>query len=1343
MVTVIGTDTNNCVDTAQTFITVNALPILSINGPAAICDGDSAQLIASGASTYQWLPAGFGNAITVFPNTNTTYTVIGTDANGCTDSVSQSLTVNPLPILNITPSSNSICAGGSVNLIAAANMPLSGFNWNTGATGNSIWVNPQTTSTYTVSGSNAYGCIDSANVSITAFALPSVQITPANSPICIGDTALLMASGAANYSWTPSSVLSATSGSTVNAFPTSSTMVTVIGTDTNNCVDTAQTFITVNALPILSINAPAAICDGDSAQLIASGASTYQWLPAGFGNAITVFPNTNTTYTVIGTDANGCTDSISQSLVVNPLPILSITPSSNTSCAGSSVNLAASSNMAINGFTWSTGASGNSIWVNPLTTTSYSVSGTNSYGCTDSGMVAITVFALPQVQLTSSNSSICIGDTTSLIASGAANYSWTPASFLSSATGSSVGAFPNTSMSFTVIGTDTNNCVDTATSFITVNSLPTLSINAPAAICNGGSAQLIASGANTYQWLPAGSGTTLMVSPNTTTNYTLIGTDTNGCVDSISQNLVVNPLPQIYINASKTSSCAGDSIQLFASANMNINSYNWSNGITGNSQWVNPMGTSSYSVIGLNSFGCADTALISISVNQYPIISLNTVDTNICLGDSVMLTTTNAVAGLSYQWSTGSTNTNINVSPATSSNYTVTAVDSIGCSDTSLVHVEVNALPIVNALANSTHQCANDTATIYVNTQSSASTYSWNNGLTASQFTTVLTSDTTFIVSVTDSLGCQNQDSVTVLVNPIPQLTLSPTSAKICFGDTIGLTVSSSVNPVNFLWYNNSTSSTIIVSPAATSLYSVTATDSLGCSATITDTIVVNNLPLIFVNPPKPEICQGNSISLTASSSVAGVTYVWNNGYAGSTLNVTPNNSAQYQVVGTDTNGCKSLVTAEVKVNPNPNVVINPNNIGICKGDSVLLNANTNSLGSLSYLWNTGDTTSQFYITPLANSSYNVAVTDSNGCTSTDTMNVMVTTVPSCNILAQSPICSADSSIITVAGSLATGAIVNWNFDGGTVVSGAGMGPLAVKWNSGGTYKVVLDISYKGCTSDPDTQLVEVLQTPTVDFSSMSTEACGSADIQFVNNTPGMQEYHWNFGDIHSNSDTSSVEHPQYHYSYPGTYFVALNVLSQDGCPAQLIKPGLINIHPNPIADFSMNKTKVSYASPMVNFYDRSIDAVSWEWNFDDPMSGQYNFSSDQDTYHEFQDTGIYDVMLIVTSDHNCKDTTMKRLINEDGPTLFIPNAFTPNGDGTNDTFFPKGTGYDWSTYEMYIYDRWGEMVFHTRNINDGWNGRKYNSQGTEIDDVYSYIITIKAPSGKGERFVGKVVLFH
>ncbi len=394
-------------------------------------------------------------------------------------------------------------------------------------------------------------------------------------------------------------------------------------------------------------------------------------------------------------------------------------------------------------------------------------------------------------------------------------------------------------------------------------------------------------------------------------------------------------------------------------------------------------------------------------------------------------------------------------------------------------------------------------------------------------------------------------------------------------------------------------------------------------------------------------------------------------------------------------------------------------------------------------MWNTGDTIASFYITPVASSIYSVQVTDSNGCNASDNMTVNVTTIPACNILAQSPICSADSSIISIAGSYASGSTVNWNFDGGQIVAGSGAGPLGVKWNSAGSYMVTLSISHNNCKSEPDTQIVEVFQTPIVDFSAMTTEACGSGSIQFVNNTPGMKDYFWRFNDYNSNLDTSSKEHPLYYYSQAGSYYVSLEVISQDGCPAHLIKPNMVHIYPIPVADFSMSKDQVDYNDPLINFYDQSKDAVTWDWNFDDIKSGIYNTSIDQDPYHVFQDTGVYYVKLIVNSDHNCKDTVVKKIINEDGPTLYIPNAFTPNGDGVNDTFFPKGRGYDWDTYELYIYDRWGELAFQTKDINDSWDGSKRNAGGAQKDDVYSYIIFIDTPQGVKKKFVGKVVLFH
>jgi gliding motility-associated-like protein len=1346
---VIGTDANQCKDSAQINLTVNNLPVVLATNDTGICYNSSVLLNVSGASSYSWTPAAglnstTGTAVLANPSGSATYIVTGTDTNGCKNRDTVNVTVFPQVLVSANAAPDSICQGDSTLLTASGAATYSWFP-GTGLSATNtaqVHASPASNTTYQLIGADIHGCTDTTLVHISVLPLPNLSVITIPD-ICFGDTATLSASGAPNITWYDMSTGNALSGNPAQVSPASTHSYQAVGIDAYGCRDTLTASVTVNPLPNVSIIGPTAVCAGQAAILNASGALTYQWNTGATGNNISILPATNATYSVIGQDANGCMDSASFSILVNPLPVLNINTSSSTICSGSTATLNASSNIPVSAYNWSTGATSNSISVNPVATTTYTVSGTTAQGCSDSSSISISVNPLPNISLNILNPVICSGDTANLVAIGAQTYNWSPATSLTTANGSAVGAFPASNTTYTIVGTDTNGCSDTIQTNVTVNPLPILNISGPDTICLGDTVLLAASGANNYTWLPGGNGNNISVSPTNPTAYTVIGTDSNGCTDSISHSINVNPSPVLNINASSTHSCAGDSIQITASANMPVSGFNWTNGATGPSILVTPATSSSFGVNTVNQYGCSDSSDIFIQVNPIPNGSLSIPATNICMGDTINIFGTATGTGLIYSWNNGASVAGIQVSPTQNSLYILSVSDSIGCTGTDSAQVNVNPLPSVNVVSSAYHICAHDTVTISMNSTANLSSINWNTGSSATSFTAILTQDSTFSVHISDTLGCTNKDSVSILVNPIPVLSILPGNLAICKGDTITMHAVSSVNPVSFLWSTNSTASSITVSPASSTIYTLRGTDSIGCSAIIEDTLVVNNLPVISINPPQSDICAGYSVSLTASANVAGVTYIWNNGSAGASITVSPATSTIYQVTGIDSNGCEDTEESRIIVHPNPSVVINPHNVSICQGDSVLLNAATNALSGLSYLWSTGDTLSSFYISPLTTSSYSVSITDTNGCTDSDTMLVNVTHIASGQITAQSPVCSADSSIIMASGNFPAGSSIHWDFDGGTVLSGAGTGPLAVKWNSGGTYNVVLTVSKNNCFSEPDTQVVEVFQTPHVDFTAMTTESCGATDIQFVNNTPGMQKYFWLFNDYSSNTDTSSAEHPVYHYSQPGLYTVTLEVISPDGCPAYLMKQDMIEIYPNPVAEFSMDKSEIRYDNPLVNFYDQSTDAISWEWDFDDVKSGIYNYSTDRDPFHVFQDTGKFTVTLIVTTDHNCKDTIAKRITNGEGPSFYIPNAFTPNGDGINDTFFPKGTGYDWSTYEMFIYDRWGEMIYHTRDINEGWNGKRDNIRGNAQDDVYSYIILIKGFNGQAKKFVGKVVLFH
>jgi hypothetical protein len=309
--TVTGT-TNGCTGTAVSTVTVKPNPIVSVNSPS-ICNGQTASLIASGATTYSWTGGLSANATPSTPilTTTTTYTVTGT-TNGCRGTAVSTVTVKPKP--TITVNSPSICSSQTANLTASG---ASSYSWTGGLTPTSNPITPilTTTTTYTVTGTQN-GCTGTAALTVTVKPNPTVSV---NSPgICNGQTANLTASGATTYSWT--------GGLSANATPstpilTTTTTYTVTGT-TNGCTGSAVSTVTVKPNPIVGVNSPS-ICNGQTAILTASGSTTYSWTGGLSANATPSTPilTTTTTYTVTGT-TNGCTGTAVSTVTVKPKPRL-------------------------------------------------------------------------------------------------------------------------------------------------------------------------------------------------------------------------------------------------------------------------------------------------------------------------------------------------------------------------------------------------------------------------------------------------------------------------------------------------------------------------------------------------------------------------------------------------------------------------------------------------------------------------------------------------------------------------------------------------------------------------------------------------------------------------------------------------------------------------------------------------------------------------------------------------------------------------------------------------------------------------------------------------------------
>lgn len=582
----------------------------------------------SGVTDYEYVidqtaavPAGTGTAVTTNSyaatglNPGTVYYAhVRTDCGGSTFSTWTTTSFTTAtgcvsPSITAVTSNTTVCTGSPLNLSVTATGTTPSYTW-TGA-GMIASANTATTSVtnvtssdYTVSISNACGTA-SAVVSVTVNPLPSLSVNSAT--ICTGSTASLTASGANTYTWSPSQTTAS-----VSVTPTTTTVYTVTGTDLSGCVNSTTTSVTVNSLPVISAGSATA-CAGATSTLSASGALTYTWSGTQTTASITVSPITSTVYTVSGTDLNGCVNTSTAQVTVNALP--SVTANSPSVCAGSATTLTASGAAT---YTWSNAQTTASITVSPVANTVYTVTGTDPNGCVNSFTTQVTVNVLPSV--TASSSSVCANATATLTASGASTYTWSTGS-----TTASVTVTPASTSVYTVTGTDLNGCVNSFTTQVTVNALPSVTANSPS-VCVGGTATLTASGAASYTWSTTQTVATITVSPAATTTYTLSGTDLNGCSNSYTATVTVNPAPTLIVNS--TSICSGSSATLTASG---VTTYTWSNGTAGNSITVNPTSTTIYTVSG-NMAGCPVTVAktATVIVNTLPAVSIASISTTIC-----------------------------------------------------------------------------------------------------------------------------------------------------------------------------------------------------------------------------------------------------------------------------------------------------------------------------------------------------------------------------------------------------------------------------------------------------------------------------------------------------------------------------------------------------------------------------------------------------------------------------------------------------------------------------------------------------------------------------------------
>jgi len=407
----------------------------------------------------------------------------------------------------------------------------------------------------------------------------------------------------------------------------------------------------------------------------------------------------------------------------------------------------------------------------------------------------------------------------------------------------------------------------------------------------------------------------------------------------------------------------------------------------------------------------------------------------------------------------------------------------------------------------------------------------------------------------------------------------------------------------------------------------------------------------------------------------------------------------------------------------------------VCINEPVNISFTGSASSTATYAWdfNSGNVTSgsgqgPYVVTWNSEGIKTVSLTvTENGCISnTYTYQILVLplTSPLCacwtppvTIIANTQVCINQS--LTVNSQGGTSAFTyNWNFPSASVASGSGAGPYSMSWSNTGTYDLTLSVTDPGCYPFDTSLTVMVLPNPQISINT-TNEICGQGNGMAT--ASGGATYLWSNG---GNSATiSNIS--------AGNYSVTVT----EGMCSSTASANVGNI-PGPTAAFSVNSHAQSILDGEFIFTDLSFGASSWLWNFGDNTA-----SSEQNPIYEYNAAGNYTVILTVSDANNCTDQTQTNIYVYDLYTIYIPSAFTPDGDGINDFFGPFGVCLDNDDYVMYVFDRWGKMVFQTTDMNNRWDGRINDSSNEPIPGVYTYRIIYKENGGKQKNIMGTVTL--
>ena len=1371
-------DSNMCgQDTAYITVTIIPPPTASLSSyNDSACVGETVTFSSNstnGANAFYWDfndGNGFvqqaGNFSFSFTDTGSTVISMIASINGtsgvCQDTMQANIYIKPSPVADFILDASQSCDTLVVNITDSTQGAIA-WQWDLGNGGTSSLANPPA-QTYLFGDydielevTHQNGCTDTTSNSVHVYPSPIADFVATS--VCQQDIASFLDTSISSLSdtiigwnWDFGDGNISNLENTTNVYNSMGTYNVTLIVSTAHCSDTIADSVTVNEMPIADFSINNNI--GCSPLNIATtnnsiGANSYNWdFGNGYGsnafnpninyiNSDTI--DTNYTLTLIVSTNFGCSDTADLPVTIYGSPIASFTSNATPSCGPIQVNFQNTSQGGVS-YLWDFGdSSATSNLTNPTHTygnttlfiTNYPVQlvTVNAQGCTDSASADISVYPEPNFPFSTIPDSGC----------------------------------------------------------------SPLSVTFPAII-----------GAVTYDWDFGDGSTSTGQTPthifyNSTTNdqtynVQLIATSPFGCKDTTVEVVTVFPEPTALVTLSDTIGCGPLNVQ-FTNGSLNAISYLWNfgdgststvnNGIVNHSYSNSTMGQLVFntSLVASTLHGCKDT--VNQDVIIHPMVIADFVaDSTGCTPLTVSYTNVSQGA-LSYFWNFGGLAVSNSQNPShtyfsgltsdTSYSVSLIATSSFGCKDTIsdsvTVYHEANAgvtsnmisgcTPLGVVFNNGSYGYDNlyldygDGNFLNANFSSTSHTYI-NSG------TTTLLNDVILIASTI--YGCNDTANAQISVYPPVQASFT--------GDTVGCSPlvnpfqNNSVGSISYQWnFGNGNLSNLSVptetftTQGSTSVYTTTlwATSQFGCSDSVLMNITVNPSAVAVVSTNTTQGCTPLAIGFTSNSLYFdNVSWDFGDGTGSTSIQTQLNHSYLnptplpiiYDIafIATTNLGCNDSTTLQIEVFPEVIADASFDSIGCSPYDVHFQN---NSLGANSYLWDLGNgifTPSQNPNETYINSGstpqilpVSLTSTSAYGCKDTLYKSVTVYPEPLANFIATPTVQSFPNTIVNITNNTVGTWLYDWVYEGtGTSVQ---QNPLPVDFLEPGIYGISLTISNPFC-SDTAFESITILPPPPVaDFSAVGS-GCAPVTVVFKNSSLYGEDYLWDFGD----GNTTVQENPIYTYFVPGIYTVSLTVVGLNGTETKTLVD-VINVYPNAVASFDFQPIKVAAQGDKTFFYNQSANADIFNWSFGDGGTSQ-----EENPIYQYFDVGDFPITLIANNQYDCPDTLIHAtyLTVEAKGEITFPNAFVPNNNGPNGgrynsniidntIFYPISVGVE--KYRLVVYNRWGEKVFETTDVNQGWDG--YYRGELSAQDVYVWRAEVTTINGDSKVYSGDVTLIQ